>query len=83
MARPVAIDGQAIQEAVGILLRAQRPVLVTEHVGGDASVVNLLVELCQSLAIPVMESFRPAFLNFPRDHPLYLPYDRRRVESSD
>ena len=83
MARPFAIDEPAIQEAVDMLLRAQRPVLVTEHVGRDASVVSSLIELCESLAIPVMESFRPAFLNFPRDHPLYLPYDRRRVESSD
>ena len=83
VARPFAIDEPAIQEAVGMLLRAQRPVLVTEHVGRDASVVGPLVELCESLAIPVMESFRPAFLNFPRNHPLYLPYDPRRIESAD
>ncbi len=83
VARAFAVEDQAIQEAVDCLLRAQRPVLVTEHVGRDASVVSLLVELCESLAIPVMESFRPAFLNFPRTHPLYLPYDPRRVESAD
>ena len=83
VARAFAVDEKAIQEAVDCLLRAQRPVLVTEHVGRDASVVSLLVELCESLAIPVMESFRPAFLNFPRTHPLYLPYDPRRVESAD
>jgi acetolactate synthase-1/2/3 large subunit len=83
VARAVAVDDKAIQEAVDCLLRAERPVLVTEHIGRDASVVSLLVELCESLAIPVMESFRPAFLNFPRTHPLYLPYDPRRVESAD
>jgi len=83
VARPFAIDEPAIQEAVDMLLRAQRPVLVTEHVGRDASVVDPLIELCESLAIPVMESFRPAFLNFPRSHPLYLPYDPRRIESAD
>ena len=83
VARPFSIDEPAIQEAVGMLLRAQRPVLVTEHVGRDASVVGPLVELCESLAIPVIESFRPAFLNFPRSHPLYLPYDPRRIESAD
>jgi acetolactate synthase-1/2/3 large subunit len=83
VARAFAVEDKAIQEAVDCLLRAQRPVLVTEHVGRDASVVSLLVELCESLAIPVMESFRPAFLNFPRTHPLYLPYDPRRVESAD
>jgi len=83
VARAFAVDEKALQEVADILLRAQRPVLVTEHVGRDASVVSLLVDLCESLAIPVMESFRPAFLNFPRSHPLYLPYDPRRIESAD
>ncbi|MEK6601137.1 MAG: thiamine pyrophosphate-binding protein, partial [Candidatus Binatota bacterium] len=83
VARAIAVDEAAIQETVDLLLRAQSPVLVTEHVGRDASAVNPLVELCESLAIPVMESFRPAFLNFPRNHPLYLPYDPRRIESAD
>jgi acetolactate synthase-1/2/3 large subunit len=83
VARPFALDDAAIREAAEILLRARRPVLVTEHAGRDASAVNPLVELCESLAIPVMESFRPAFLNFPRNHPLYLAYDSRRIESAD
>ena len=81
--RTYTIDDKAIQEAVEMLLRSERPVLVTEHVGRDSSVVGPLVELCESLGIPVMESFRPAFLNFPRTHALYLPYDSRRVESAD
>ena len=81
--RPCTVNDQAIQETVSVLVRAQRPVLVTEHVGRDGSVVRPLVELCESLAIPVMESFRPAFLNFPRNHALYLPYDPRRIESAD
>ena len=83
VARALAIEEAAIQQAIEIFLRAERPVLVTEHVGRDGSVVNPLIELCESLAIPVMESFRPAFLNFPRNHGLYLPYDPRRVESAD
>jgi acetolactate synthase-1/2/3 large subunit len=81
--RASAVDEQALEEAVDILLRAQRPVLVTEHVGRDPAAVDSLVQLCESLAIPVMESFRPAFLNFPRSHPLYIPYDPRRIESAD
>jgi acetolactate synthase-1/2/3 large subunit len=83
VARALAVDEAAIEETVHILLRAERPVLVTEHVGRDPAAVDPLVELCESLAIPVMESFRPAFLNFPRNHPLYLPYDARRIESAD
>jgi acetolactate synthase-1/2/3 large subunit len=83
VARPFTLDDSAIDETVELLLRAQSPVLVTEHMGRDASAVQPLVELCESLAIPVMESFRPAFLNFPRNHHLYLPYDPRRVEAAD
>jgi thiamine pyrophosphate-dependent acetolactate synthase large subunit-like protein len=83
VARPVAIDEGTIQQAVAMLLRAQRPVLVTEHVGRDRAAVKPLIELCESLAIPVMESFRPAFLNYPRNHALYLPYDPRRIEAAD
>jgi acetolactate synthase-1/2/3 large subunit len=81
--RTRVIDDQAIQEAVEMLLRSERPVVVTEHVGRDSAVVGPLVTLCESLGIPVMESFRPAFLNFPRTHALYLPYDARRVEAAD
>jgi acetolactate synthase-1/2/3 large subunit len=81
--RASTVDEQALQEAADILLRAERPVLITEHVGRDASAVDPLLQLCESLAIPVMESFRPAFLNFPRNHPLYLHYDPRRIESAD
>jgi acetolactate synthase-1/2/3 large subunit len=83
VARAHDLPETAIQQAGEMLLRAERPVLVTEHAGRDASAVRPLVELCESLAIPVMESFRPAFLNFPRSHPLYLAYDPRRIESAD
>jgi acetolactate synthase-1/2/3 large subunit len=83
VARPSAVDEQTIQEVVGMLLSAQHPVLITEHVGRDASAVHRLVKLCESLAIPVMESFRPAFLNFPRNHALYLPYDLGRIQAAD
>jgi acetolactate synthase-1/2/3 large subunit len=81
--RAHTVDEQAIEEAAEMLLRARTPVLVTEHVGRDASVVKPLIELCESLAIPVMESFRPAFLNFPRNHPLYMAFDIRRIQSAD
>ena len=83
VARACAIDDDMLEEAVGMLLRSQRPILVTEHVGRDQSALKPLIGLCESLAIPVMESFRPAFLNFPRNHALYLPYDPRRIESAD
>ena len=81
--RPSLVDERALIDVVNLLLSAERPVLVTEHVGRDAAAVGALVELCESLGIPVMESYRPAFLNFPRNHPLYLPFDPKRVENAD
>ncbi len=83
VARPVDLDEKAIQKAVGLLLDAKNPLVVTEYLGRDVQAVDRLVELCELLAIPVMESHRPAFLNFPRTHPLYLRYDRGDVESAD
>lgn len=81
--RPAALDERAIQEAVAMLLRAERPLLLTEHIGRDTAALKPLVELCEALAIPVMESYRPAFVNFPRDHGLFLPHDPRRVQTTD
>ncbi|HXG49940.1 MAG TPA: thiamine pyrophosphate-binding protein [candidate division Zixibacteria bacterium] len=81
--RPAELDERALDEAARLLLNAQSPVAVTEHAGRDAAAVAPFVELCEALAMPVMESFRPAFLNFPRTHPLYLAYDARRVASAD
>ncbi len=83
VARPVNLDEKAVQTAVELLLDAKNPVAVTEYLGRDSRAVGSLVELCEALAIPVMESHRPAFLNFPRTHPLYLPYDRGDVEGAD
>jgi thiamine pyrophosphate-dependent acetolactate synthase large subunit-like protein len=80
-ARDVA-DG-AIDRALNLIAGAKNPVALTEHVGGDPRAVERLVELCELLAIPVMESYRPAFLNFPRTHPLYLHHDPKAVDDAD
>src|ERR1051325_2544501 len=81
--RPASLDDRALIDLMSLLLGAERPVLVTEHAGRDPRAVHALVELCDGLGIPVMESYRPAFLNFPRNHPLFLPFDPRRVEDAD
>jgi acetolactate synthase-1/2/3 large subunit len=81
--RGVELEGAAIQKAVELMVTAKAPIVVTENVGRDVNAVKHLTELCELLSIPVMESFRPAFLNFPRNHSLYLPYDRAYLESAD
>lgn len=83
VARPTHIDPNAIERALDLIANAKNPLVLTEHAGSDARAVERLVELCELFALPVMESYRPAFVNFPRTHPLYLHYDSKAVESAD
>ncbi len=68
---------------MSLIAAAKNPVALTEHVGGDPRAVERFVELCELFAIPVMETYRPAFMNFPRTHPLYLDHDPKFVDSAD
>jgi acetolactate synthase-1/2/3 large subunit len=77
------IGEETIQSAAEMILNAGNPVVVTENLGRNPKAAEELVELCELVSIPVMESYRPAFLNFPRDHSLYLPYDRSTLEDAD
>ena len=81
--RPVAVDDAAIDRALGWIANAKNPVAVTEHAGGDPRAVERLVELCEVVGIPVMETYRPAFVNFPRTHPLYQHHDAKLVDAAD
>jgi acetolactate synthase-1/2/3 large subunit len=83
VARPMVVDDGTIDKALSLIAAAKNPVVVTEHLGSNARAVENLVQLCELFSIPVMESRRPAFVNFPRTHPLRLRYDRKFVESSD
>ena len=81
--RCVAVDDNAIDRALKLIAAAKNPVAVTEYAGGDPRAVARLVELCELFAIPVMETYRPAFVNFPRTHPLYLHHDPKAVDAAD
>ena len=81
--RPIAVDDAAIDRALNWIVDAKNPVAVTEHAGGDPRAVERLVELCELFSIPVMETYRPAFVNFPRNHPLYQHHDPKVVDSAD
>jgi thiamine pyrophosphate-dependent acetolactate synthase large subunit-like protein len=81
--RPKEVDDAAIEQALNAIVNAKNPVAVTEHAGGDPRAVELLVELCELFSIPVMETYRPAFLNFPRTHPLYQHHDPKAVTAAD
>jgi acetolactate synthase-1/2/3 large subunit len=81
--RAVSVDDAAIEKAVAMIASAKNPVVLTEHAGGDPRAVERLVELCELFSLPVMESYRPAFLNFPRTHPLYQHHDPKFVDTAD
>lgn len=81
--RAQEVSDRAIDEALNLIAAAKNPVALTEYVGGDPCAVEYFVELCELLAIPVMETYRPAFMNFPRTHPLYLHHDPNVVAFSD
>ena len=77
------VSDASIDKALHLIAAAKNPVALTEHVGGDPRAVERLVELCELFSIPVMESYRPAFMNFPRTHPLYLHHDPKQVDGAD
>ena len=81
--RPDTVDDAAVDKALNWIVDAKNPVAVTEHAGGDPRAVKRLVELCELFSIPVMETYRPAFVNFPRSHPLYQHHDPKFVDAAD
>ena len=81
--RSLVVDDIAIDKALKLITTAKNPVAVTEYAGGDPRAVERLVQLCELFSIPVMETYRPAFVNFPRTHPLYLHHDPKAVDAAD
>jgi len=65
---PAAAD---VDAAARLLAFAERPVLATETAGRDAGAFGALVELAESLAIPVVEPQSAVCASFPRTHPLH------------
>src|SRR5947199_110334 len=54
-----------------VLAGAANPVIVTDEVGRTVRGVEHLVALAERLGAAVVEGWHPAFVNFPRQHPLY------------
>jgi acetolactate synthase I/II/III large subunit len=70
---PAALAPQVVEDIGRALAGARRPLVVTSYLGRHPEAVGRLVELCETLAIPVLESV-PSYVNFPADHPLHLGY---------
>jgi acetolactate synthase-1/2/3 large subunit len=66
----IAPDPAALQRTVDLLVEAERPVILVEYAGRDHATFHTLVELAETMGIPVFDI--NARLNFPSNHPLNL-----------
>jgi acetolactate synthase-1/2/3 large subunit len=64
----LAPDPHALFQISELLLKAERPVILAEYVGRDPEGFHALVELAETLAVPVYDV--GSRLNFPSRHPL-------------
>jgi acetolactate synthase-1/2/3 large subunit len=71
--RPAAADAASVERIAADLLAAERPVVLTSHLGQNPDAVRLLVELAERLVLPVVEPSSSA-LSFPATHPLHAGY---------
>ncbi|MDA4130793.1 MAG: thiamine pyrophosphate-requiring protein [Thaumarchaeota archaeon] len=80
--RPAA-ESKSLEKMADILLNSESPIILTEYLGCNPDAVSKLVKLAEFLGAPVIEPQRKR-MNFPANHPLYLPgYPREFIESSD
>lgn len=68
-----ALPEKEVKDLVSDLLVAKKPIVVTSYLGKKEEAVKELLELCDKLAIPVMESV-PQTMNFPANHPMHCGY---------
>lgn len=64
---PPAGDPAAVAEAAGMLVAAERPLIISERAVRTTKGMNLLVELAETLQAPVISRER---MEFPNRHPL-------------
>ncbi len=64
-----------IERIAALLVDSHKPILITERAGAQPQAVQKLVELAESLAIPVFESMWGEAINFPKEHPLHGGFD--------
>ncbi|MCL4182032.1 MAG: thiamine pyrophosphate-requiring protein [Burkholderiaceae bacterium] len=69
--RPPAPDPDGVHEIARRLVAARNPFVVVSRSGRDPQCVPALVELCELLAVPVVDSNSRAYHCFPMNHPLY------------
>ena len=74
----MALADEVTAEIATALAGAQHPLIVTSYLGRDPAAVPELVELCELLAIRVLESMA-YHVNFPADHELHAGFQYHTV----
>ncbi len=73
-AAPPAPEPGALEEAAGLLAKAERPLMITNWGGRNPRVMEPLVRLAERFAIPVVE-YRNRYVAMPPRHPMHAGYD--------
>jgi acetolactate synthase-1/2/3 large subunit len=60
-----------IENLAAMLAKAKSPVVITEAAGREPETYQALIDLCEMLALPVIEPRGAIFANFPQDHALH------------
>jgi acetolactate synthase-1/2/3 large subunit len=71
ISRPSSPDANGICELAQRLVNARNPLVIISRSGRNPETIPALVELCELLAIPVVEGSNRAYQCFPYNHPLY------------
>ena len=72
---PPQADPSQLADIARLLAESHSPVIITEYAGQQLEAVRSLVELAELAGVPVVESQGPAFVNFPKTHPLHGGYE--------
>ena len=67
---PVQGDPEALNKAAGLLVKAERPVVMANHLSREPGAVETLVKLAELLSLPVIDC--GDMVSFPNTHPLDL-----------
>ncbi|WP_408007959.1 thiamine pyrophosphate-requiring protein [Pseudalkalibacillus sp. A8] len=71
--KPLPLSSDGVEQIASALANADNPVIITSYLGRRYESVDLLVQLCEKLAVPVVES-NASHMNFPTDHPLHMGF---------
>ena len=79
--RPPVADPAALADVAKALVGAQTPVIVADRVARTPAGMALLVQLAETLQIPVIDIGNR--MNFPTNHHLYAAFDRQLITQAD